>query len=51
MTFFLDRLAEALRLELAASVDVVGRQPSPCTVGDALRTSLIAEACTRRCCS
>jgi myo-inositol 2-dehydrogenase/D-chiro-inositol 1-dehydrogenase len=47
-SFFLDRLAEAFRRELAAFLEVVaGRAPSPCTVGDALRTSLVAEACTQ----
>jgi myo-inositol 2-dehydrogenase / D-chiro-inositol 1-dehydrogenase len=47
-TFFMDRLATAFRAELTAFVDVVaGRQPSPCTLQDALETGWVAEACAR----
>lgn len=47
-TFFMDRLAEAFRREVAVFVDVVaGRVPSPCTMADGLESSWIAEACTR----
>ncbi|MEZ5095493.1 MAG: Gfo/Idh/MocA family oxidoreductase [Nocardioides sp.] len=46
-TFFMDRLAAAFRAELTAFTDVVaGRNPSPCTVGDALAVAWIAEAAT-----
>jgi myo-inositol 2-dehydrogenase/D-chiro-inositol 1-dehydrogenase len=46
-TFFMDRLAEAFRAELAAFTEVVaGRRPSPCTVDDALAVTWIAEAAT-----
>ncbi len=45
-TFFMDRLADAFRAELAAFTEVVaGRRTSPCTVADALEASWIAEAC------
>jgi myo-inositol 2-dehydrogenase/D-chiro-inositol 1-dehydrogenase len=45
--FFMDRLADAFRAELAAFTEVVaGRRASPCTVADALEASWIAEACT-----
>lgn len=45
--FFMDRLADAFRAELAAFTDVVaGRRPSPCTVDDALAVTWIAEAAT-----
>ena len=44
-TFFMDRLAEAFRAELAAFTEVVaGQRPSPCTVDDALAVAWIAEA-------
>jgi myo-inositol 2-dehydrogenase/D-chiro-inositol 1-dehydrogenase len=46
-TFFMDRLAEAFRLELTAFTEVVaGRRASPCTVLDAIETGWVAEACT-----
>jgi myo-inositol 2-dehydrogenase/D-chiro-inositol 1-dehydrogenase len=46
-TFFMDRLTDAFRAELTAFTDVVaGRQPSPCTVDDALAVAWIAEAAT-----
>ena len=46
-TFFMDRLAEAVRAELTAFTDVVaGRRESPCTVLDAVETGWVAEACT-----
>ena len=46
-TFFMDRLAEAFRVELTAFTEVVaGRRPSPCTVQDAIETGWVAEACT-----
>lgn len=45
-TFFMDRFADAFRIELATFTDVVaGVQPSPCTVSDGLEASWIAEAC------
>ena len=45
--FFMDRLADAFRVELAAFTDLVaGRIESPCTVADAVEASLVAEACT-----
>jgi myo-inositol 2-dehydrogenase / D-chiro-inositol 1-dehydrogenase len=45
--FFMDRFAGAYRAELTAFTDVVaGRNPSPCTVADAVEASWIAEACT-----
>jgi myo-inositol 2-dehydrogenase / D-chiro-inositol 1-dehydrogenase len=45
-TFFMDRLADAFRAELAAFTQVVaGRRTSPCTVADALEANWIAEAC------
>ena len=47
-TVFMDRFADAFRAELIAFTEVVaGTRPSPCTVGDAVEASLIAEACTR----
>ncbi|HYI54101.1 MAG TPA: Gfo/Idh/MocA family oxidoreductase [Microlunatus sp.] len=47
-TFFMDRLAEAFRIEIAAFVEVAaGRAPSPCTMADGLESSWIAEACAR----
>ncbi|GGM07625.1 Gfo/Idh/MocA family protein [Nakamurella endophytica] len=47
-TFFMDRLADAFRRELAAFTDVVaGRIPSPCTIADAVAVGWIAEAATR----
>ena len=47
-TFFMDRLADAFRAELAAFTEVVaGKRPSPCTVADAVAASLVAEAATR----
>jgi myo-inositol 2-dehydrogenase / D-chiro-inositol 1-dehydrogenase len=46
-TFFMDRLADAFRVELAAFTEVVaGRRTSPCTVADALEANWIADACT-----
>jgi myo-inositol 2-dehydrogenase/D-chiro-inositol 1-dehydrogenase len=46
-TFFMDRLAEAFRVELTAFTEVVaGRLASPCTVQDAIETGWVAEACT-----
>jgi myo-inositol 2-dehydrogenase/D-chiro-inositol 1-dehydrogenase len=46
-TFFMDRLAEAFRRELATFCDVAtGTVDSPCTLDDALMTSLVAEAAT-----
>ncbi|MGE3662194.1 MAG: Gfo/Idh/MocA family oxidoreductase [Pseudonocardia sp.] len=45
--FFMDRLADAFRAELAAFVELAaGRIASPCTVADAVATSRVAEACT-----
>ncbi len=47
-TFFMDRLAEAFRIELSTFVAVAaGRIPSPCTIRDGLEASWIAEAATR----
>jgi myo-inositol 2-dehydrogenase / D-chiro-inositol 1-dehydrogenase len=47
-TFFIDRLAEAFRRELAAFCAVAaGAIASPCTLEDALRTAWVAEAATR----
>jgi myo-inositol 2-dehydrogenase/D-chiro-inositol 1-dehydrogenase len=46
-TFFMDRLTEAFRIELATFCDVAaGRTPSPCTVEDAMGTAWTAEAAT-----
>ena len=46
--FFMDRFADAFRTELETFVDVAaGKQPSPCTVADALEADWIAEACAR----
>ncbi len=46
-TFFMDRLADAFRAELAAFTEVVaGLRPSPCPVADAVEASWIAEAAT-----
>jgi myo-inositol 2-dehydrogenase / D-chiro-inositol 1-dehydrogenase len=48
--YFMDRLAEAFRRELATFIEVAaGNLPSPCTVADALEASWIAEACARSC--
>ena len=45
--FFMDRLAEAFRVELGTFADVVaGTQVSPCTVDDALAVTWMAEAAT-----
>ena len=45
--FFMDRLAEAFRVELGTFADVVaGMQVSPCTVDDALAVTWMAEAAT-----
>jgi len=45
--FFMDRLADAFRVELAAFTQVMaGRRTSPCTVADALEANWIADACT-----
>lgn len=47
-TFFMDRLAAAFRIEVAAFLDVAaGRAASPCTMADGLESSWIAEACAR----
>lgn len=47
-TFFMDRFAEAFRVELGTFVDVAaGRAESPCTVRDGLEASWVAEAATR----
>ncbi len=47
-TFFMDRLAEAFRRELAAFCDVAaGTTASPCTLADAMQTAWVAEAATR----
>ena len=47
-TFFMDRLAEAFRIELATFVDVAaGRRTSPCTMREGLEASWVAEACAR----
>lgn len=46
--FFMDRFAEAFRIELGTFVDVAaGRTPSPCTISDGLEASWVAEAATR----
>jgi myo-inositol 2-dehydrogenase/D-chiro-inositol 1-dehydrogenase len=46
--FFMDRFAEAFRIEFETFLDVAaGKQPSPCTVADGLEAGWIAEACTR----
>jgi myo-inositol 2-dehydrogenase/D-chiro-inositol 1-dehydrogenase len=46
--FFMDRFADAFRAELTAFTEVVsGSRPSPCTLQDGVRASLIAEAATR----
>jgi myo-inositol 2-dehydrogenase/D-chiro-inositol 1-dehydrogenase len=43
----MDRLADAFRAELTAFTELVaGHRPSPCTVGDALAVTWIAEAAT-----
>jgi myo-inositol 2-dehydrogenase/D-chiro-inositol 1-dehydrogenase len=45
--FFMDRLADAFRAELAAFTEVVaGTLASPCSIEDALETSWVAEAAT-----
>lgn len=45
---FMQRFLPAYRAELEAFTEVVGgTRPSPCTVADALRAELVAEACTR----
>ena len=45
--FFMDRLADAFRAELAAFTEVVaGKLASPCSIEDALETSWVAEAAT-----
>jgi myo-inositol 2-dehydrogenase/D-chiro-inositol 1-dehydrogenase len=45
--FFMDRLADAFRAELAAFTEVVaGKLASPCSIDDALETSWVAEAAT-----
>src|SRR4051812_31856278 len=44
-SFFMDRFADAFRLELDAFTEVVaGNRPSPCTVADAVEVGWIAEA-------
>jgi myo-inositol 2-dehydrogenase/D-chiro-inositol 1-dehydrogenase len=46
-TFFMDRLTEAFRRELATFCEVAGGTlTSPCTVEDAMATALVAEAAT-----
>ena len=46
-TFFMDRLTEAFRRELAAFCAVAaGEVASPCTIEDAMGTAWIAEAAT-----
>jgi myo-inositol 2-dehydrogenase/D-chiro-inositol 1-dehydrogenase len=46
-TFFMDRLVEAFRRELAAFCEVAaGRLESPCTLSDAMETAWVAEAAT-----
>ncbi|HET9021820.1 MAG TPA: Gfo/Idh/MocA family oxidoreductase [Ornithinibacter sp.] len=46
-TFFMDRLTEAFRRELATFCAVAaGEVPSPCTIEDAMGTAWIAEAAT-----
>src|SRR4051795_8498806 len=43
--FFMDRLANAFRVELATFTEVVsGNQVTPCSIDDALETSWVAEA-------
>lgn len=45
--FFMDRFADAFRSELVAFSEVVaGRQPSRCTISDAIETEWVAEAAT-----
>jgi myo-inositol 2-dehydrogenase/D-chiro-inositol 1-dehydrogenase len=47
-TFFMDRLADAFRAELAAFTELVtGTITSPCTVADAIEASWVAEAAAR----
>jgi myo-inositol 2-dehydrogenase/D-chiro-inositol 1-dehydrogenase len=46
--FFMDRFQAAFRAEFETFLDVVaGKQPSPCTVADALEADWIAEACVK----
>jgi myo-inositol 2-dehydrogenase / D-chiro-inositol 1-dehydrogenase len=46
-TFFMDRLAQAFRNELATFCDVAaGAIASPCTIQDAMATAWVAEAAT-----
>ncbi|WP_375432696.1 Gfo/Idh/MocA family oxidoreductase [uncultured Friedmanniella sp.] len=46
--FFMDRFAEAFRIEVDTFLSVAaGQQASPCTLADGLEASWIAEACTR----
>lgn len=46
-TFFMDRFADAFRIELATFCQVAaGIVPSPCTLQDALGTAWVAEAAT-----
>jgi len=46
-TFFMDRLTDAFRRELATFCEVAaGAIPSPCTVEDAMETAWVAEAAT-----
>jgi myo-inositol 2-dehydrogenase/D-chiro-inositol 1-dehydrogenase len=45
--FFMDRFADAFRIELTAFTDVVtGKITSPCTVADAVEVGWVAEAAT-----
>ena len=46
-TFFMDRLADAFRVELGTFCEVAaGRAENPCTVEDAMGTAWTAEAAT-----
>jgi myo-inositol 2-dehydrogenase/D-chiro-inositol 1-dehydrogenase len=46
--FFMDRFAEAFRIEIETFLNVAsGQQTSPCTITDGLEASWIAEACSR----
>ncbi|AOW92163.1 dehydrogenase [Rhodococcus sp. WMMA185] len=44
-SFFMDRFADAYRVELETFIEVAaGRQPSPCTLADAVESAWVAEA-------
>ncbi|MET0695667.1 MAG: Gfo/Idh/MocA family oxidoreductase [Propionibacteriaceae bacterium] len=46
-TFFMDRFADAFRIEIDTFLKVAaGQQASPCSIEDGLEASWIAEACT-----